>query len=97
MNISSSILAKLNHEQLIIVEKWEAEREERSRLIDLIAEAEKEGNEEVVDKLLHTIIDNTPDFCEHNRHIASPCCACNDIEKILYPELYDENGELIEE
>lgn len=81
--------ARLNPEQLTIAEKWEREREERNVLIDKLEESEKTGDRkrfmEILDEM--TEIGN-PDFCEHERSIWKPCAACEEIERLLYPEFY---------
>lgn len=100
MSISSTIRAKLTPEQLIIAEKWEAEREERDRLVSLMIEAEKSGDNKVFKELLKQILDTSPSMCEHGRSIASPCKACHQIEMILHPECFckecEENCDLEE-
>jgi hypothetical protein len=96
MSISSTIRAKLTPEQLVIAEKWEAERNERDKLYDIMIEAQKNGKQDIFEATCQKIIDITPEFCEHNHYILDDCSDCDALEKILYPEGFDDNGDRIE-
>lgn len=81
-------LTKLGTEQLAIAEKWDKEREEQSKLIDMLGEAEKVGNHELFRTVLDKIGAMTPSMCEHDRSIWSNCASCDKIEQAIHPELF---------
>lgn len=84
----------LTAEQQAIVARWEAEREARSKLIDKLAVAEKNGDDAAFKSILDEIMDLTPSHCEHGRDVISTCMACDEIERIIHPELFkDEEDE----
>lgn len=89
--------ARLNPEQLVIAEKWEQEREDRGRLIEELGAAEKAGDNAAFREALRKIAETTHDRCEHDRSIWTPCAACEEIEQLLNPEFYDENGDRLDE
>lgn len=85
---------RLTPEQNAIVAKWEVEREARGKIIDQIGIAEKKGDWEAIRSLMDQIIEMTPDRCEHDRSIMGTCAGCDEIERILHPELFqDEEDE----
>ena len=83
--------SRLNPEQLVIAEKWEREKEERSAILDKL-----DAGEINLKEALRLMDHQTNDMCEHDRSIWSPCGACNEIERLLYPDAYckgcDEHG-----
>lgn len=95
MPLTPEQIARLSPEELVVAEKWEREKEERGRLIELFSEAEKAGDQQKASEFLRQALD-TSDMCEHDRSIWSPCSACHNIEMKLHPELFDEEGEPID-
>lgn len=83
--------AKLNPEQLAVAEKWEREKEERAAILDRM-----DAGEIDVREALRLMNEQSNGMCEHDRSIWSPCAACDEIERLLYPEAYckvcDEHG-----
>lgn len=90
--LTPEILAKLTPEQKELAEKWERERDELSALIDALEVADAAGNLEDHNRIFKQILDSGSDFCEHNRSIWSPCSACHELEMILYPDMFDQDG-----
>ena len=95
--LSEEQKARLNPEQLAVAEKWEREREERAVIIDELGKAEKAGDTVAFKAAIDKLSATTQDRCEHDRSIWSSCAACEEIEFLLYPEFYDENGERLPE
>jgi predicted nucleic acid-binding Zn ribbon protein len=85
--------AKLTPEQLVVAEKWEAETEARDRLIKQLDAA---TDDKMANDLIEQICALSSDMCEHGRSIWGSCSKCNAIEMILRPELFDEEGNLID-
>jgi hypothetical protein len=83
MNLGNRHL--LTPEQLKIVERWDRERAERQRLYKKL-EAEI-GNPAAVLKELQDLV---PQFCEHGRYIMGVCASCDEIERILFPNLFED-------
>jgi hypothetical protein len=83
--------SKLNPEQLAIAEKWEREKNERSAILDRLDAGEIDAKE-----ALRLMSMQSNGMCEHDRSIWSNCAACEEIERLLYPEAYckgcDEHG-----
>lgn len=76
---------KLNPEQKVIADKWEEERKVRQVLLDQL----EDGTitfKQFVDK----IEEISPSHCEHGRHIYKVCDACEEIERIIRPDLFTE-------
>lgn len=89
--------SKLTTEQLVIAEKWEAEHTKQIDLVHQLQLASDADDETECNRIMDLMRDNCPDVCEHGHSIWDTCMGCDDIEKILYPDLFDENGDRIEE
>lgn len=89
--------ARLNPEQLAIAEKWEREREERDKLWKILISAQENKDQKLWEETLDSLQECAPSQCEHERSIWSPCVACDEIERLLNPEFYDENGDRLED
>src|SRR5580698_7943686 len=85
--ITPKRLANLNAEQRSIVECRLEKDKERSKLIAMI----KDNDEEIYEKVFNALRDMHSDNCEHNRSIWKNCIVCNEIDILLFPELYDKN------
>jgi hypothetical protein len=86
-------LARLDDKQQAIVMKRQEESAARSIVIAKLFDADPEVHEHA----FNTLRDMTPDMCEHDRSIWSPCMACAEIDHLMYPEVFNEFGEKIEE
>jgi hypothetical protein len=80
--------------QKAIAQAREVARLERQKLIDKLKspEATEDDNEAVYNALR----DGTTDNCEHGRSYCKHCIVCAEIDHLMFPELYDEDGERIE-
>ena len=81
---------RLTPEQQAIVAKWETEKEARGKLIGRLEVAEKSGNDEDFKSILSEIMALTPSHCEHGRSIIGTCAGCDEIERIIHPELFQD-------
>ena len=89
--------AKLTPEQLVIAEKWDAEHTATLALVKLLQAACNNNDETECNRVMALMGDNISDFCEHGRAVWNSCIACDEIEKVLYPDLFDANGDRIED
>jgi hypothetical protein len=92
--ITEERLSRLNAEQRKIVEKRQAKLNEMDKLIDMLADNADPDVHERVQNALRAI--ELPDRCDHNVSMFDDCDACDEIDRILFPELYDANGIRIE-
>lgn len=78
--------ALLTPEQLAIVQRWDAKRSVYERIFEQIG---REGfSQSAVDEF-NTVVQYE---CEHDRGLWEDCLACDAIELILNPELYEGEG-----
>lgn len=82
--------ARLNPEQLAIAEGWERESAERGVWIDRM-EAASEAKDwpayrEALNGFLSVGKDKT--HCQHERSLMSTCIACEEISRLLNPQLF---------
>lgn len=80
---------QLTPQQLLIAQKWDKENAEYTQLMEQLSSIEDEDQTEVIVKQL---INLTPEICEHNRSVEISCEECDEIEMVLYPDLFDANG-----
>ncbi len=78
----------LTPEQQAIVDRWEKEKQERQKCYDLLQIAMDRKDARLWHDIINKIEQITPSVCEHDRSIWSPCAACNEIERIIHPELF---------
>jgi len=73
----------------------EVARLERQKLINKLKDpsATEDDHEAVFNALRDAATDN----CEHGRSYCKHCVACAEIDHLMFPELYDENGKRIED
>jgi hypothetical protein len=100
--ITPERIARLNSEQQAIVLKRQEVNAEIRRMSIKISESGPDAHGSYTDsetnqQLQDYLRDSTSDFCEHARSIWSSCAACEEIQKRMFPELYDENGDRIDE
>lgn len=83
--------ANLSVEQKVTADRWDRERTARDQLYSELSAAEKAKDnvawKKVMDKLAHSE-DTNAFMCEHERHWSSTCMACDEVEKVLRPEMY---------
>lgn len=79
-NLTDEIKAKLSPEQLVIVEKWQAERKTRSAIMDRV-----DAKEISLIQALELMEGMISDYCEHGRYIMGTCHSCDEIEDIINP------------
>lgn len=91
--------SRLNPEQLAIAEKWEKEHIAQGIAIEKMTKANEEKDFEAYQKAFEEFLSasDTSGFCEHERSIWTPCMACEEIERLLNPEFYDDEGERLPE
>lgn len=96
--LSDEQRARLNPEQLLIAEKWEKEREDMGQVFEKLGLAMKNHDENLWKEALEeSNINPISSRCDHDRSIWSTCSACDEIEHLLNPEFYDENGDRLED
>lgn len=83
---------KLTDEQQVVFDRWERDKLRLRQTIELLFKKSEYSPDEYK-RLLNEIEADIVSQCEHERSIWKSCAACDEIEKIVYPELFDENGE----
>lgn len=76
---------KLTPEQKVIADKWAEEKAGRQRIIDDL----KDGKL-TLEQAMPLLEGLSPEYCEHGRHIVKSCLECEEIDRILHPELFAE-------
>ena len=76
----------LTPEQQKTYDRWMQERKDRQKILDEFFESPDQCYETLMEKLSKT----DADFCEHERSIMGTCSACYEIERIMFPELFEE-------
>lgn len=87
-------MARLNPEQLVIVRTREVKKKERFEIIKKLASSQ---DEEAHERLLDALRDGDDFNCEHGRSYAKHCGLCGQIDHLMFPELFNEDGFRIEE
>ena len=82
--------AQLTPAQLLVAERWESERSKRDALLNEACTALDQGDQSRWKELTLQACETDPDFCEHGRSTVTSCMACEEIERILWPEHFDE-------
>jgi hypothetical protein len=88
-------VAKLTTEQRDVFDKWQDEDKRGDVIIQKILDAIKANDKETVIRLGEELDRLIPVICEHGHSIYLHCEACEEIEKIIFPEAYDTNGNRI--
>lgn len=81
-------IQRLNPEQQAIAQAREVRRHERSKLYIKLLDPDPDVQQSVFDALR----DMDDPECEHGRHYVKHCIACGEIDHLMFPELYDEDG-----
>lgn len=86
-------LARLNKEQQAIV----IERQEKSARMDILIAKMSDPDPDVHEGIFNAMRDMYPGMCEHDRPSCKHCIECADIDHLMYPEVFNEFGEYIED
>lgn len=90
-DIDPERLKLLTPDQLKIVERWNREAEERTKLIDSYG-VDGTITKEEARTLGRKLMAIGAEYCEHGRHKHSAHChGCEDIERILCPGVYEDD------
>lgn len=81
-------IGRLNDEQKVIAQAREVQRKYRAKLIAKLSDPDPDVHEMVFDALR----DSDGDECEHGRHYVKHCLACGEMDHLMFPELFDEDG-----
>lgn len=87
-------IARLNAEQQIIAQAREVKRQEQMRLVHKLATVTEPETHEMIFNALRDMDSN--DNCEHGRSVWKHCGECGNIDHIMFPELFNEDGFLIQ-
>lgn len=90
-------IARLNPEQQKIAQTREVQRKERFKLIEKLGSSDT--NEDAHELIFNALrdMDGYSDNCEHGRSYCKHCIACGEIDHIMFPEIFHEDGFRIEE
>jgi hypothetical protein len=88
-------IARLDPEDQKIIQAREVKRKERFRLLDKLSHPD--ANEDTHEMVFNALRDMDDDRCEHDRSYCKNCMDCGEIDHKMFPELFDEYGERIEE
>jgi hypothetical protein len=89
-------LAKLTVEQRQVYNCWVKEQQLMQPLIEQMSAALGRGDMAMVADCQDAMNKIIPERCEHDKSIFEDCVGCRQIDAILYPEDYDENGRLLD-
>ena len=87
-------ITRLNPKQQAIMQAREVKRKERFRMIDSLKMTNDEGNEAILNALRDSF--SGDDFCEHQRSYVKNCKACDEMDRLVFPELFEEDISLNE-
>jgi hypothetical protein len=90
-------LAKLTPEQRQVFDKWQEEGAKADAIMQNLLDAISVNDRETIDDLTQQLNDLIPFYCEHGRSVYSSCIACTEIEKTLFPDAYNANGDRIDD
>lgn len=80
--------ARLTPEQIVIAEKWEVDADLRDAEFDKIEAALNAGDKEEYHRLLTKMREDLPDYCEHDRSMSGTCWQCDELSRLLHPEVF---------
>ena len=86
-------IKRLNPEQQIIAQTREVQRHARAKLYIKLLDPDPDVQQSVFDALRD--MDNWE--CEHGRHYVKHCLACGEMDHLMFPELFDEDGFRLDE
>lgn len=90
-------IAKLNPKQLKVYQNWAAERAQTQPLFEQALAAVMINDHATAKACYEKIGAIVPSICEHGHSIWDDCVACIEIERILYPEAFNEDGIRLDE
>jgi hypothetical protein len=77
---------KLTPEQQKVVIHKQERADERAKLVALLIDPDIDNQQRVFNSLR----DMQSDYCEHGYNVWRFCNECEDIDRVLYPELFDQ-------
>jgi hypothetical protein len=86
-------MKRLNPEQGAIMVARELQRKARFKLIEKL----KDPDPDVHEMVFNALRDMDDHQCEHGRHWVKHCSACGEIDHVMFPELFNEDGFRIED
>lgn len=86
-------IQRLNADQQVIAQARELERKELRKITHMMEDPDPDVQEFAFNSILHM----TKDACEHVRSYAKHCSECGKMDHIMFPELFNEFGESIED
>lgn len=87
-------IQRLNPEQQVIAQTRETQRKYRFTLIQKLADPN--ASEDTHEMVFNALRDMDGDECEHGRSYAKHCFPCGEMDHLMFPELFDEDGFHIE-
>jgi hypothetical protein len=84
-------IGRLTGAQKNIALDRESKREVRFQLINKLADPN------LFEEVLEELRKLDGDACEHGRSYVKHCYACGEIDHLMFPELFDKNGDSIED
>lgn len=90
-------VALLTPEQKTVYEQWVKDDKVFSDLMLQYFDALDKKDSQAMGALIAKVKEALPQICAHGRSTATTCFACDEIDRILSPELYDEEGYPLEE
>jgi len=86
-------IKRLNPDQQVIAQAREVDRKARFKLYEKLNDPDPDVHQHVFDSLR----DMESWECEHGRHYVKHCSACGEMDHLMFPELYDEDGFRLDE
>lgn len=81
-------IKRLNHEQQAIAQEREVQRHKRFELYKKLNDPDPDVRQHLFDILR----DMDSHECEHGRHYVKHCLSCGEMDHLMFPELFDEDG-----
>lgn len=89
-------LAKLTEEQRKVYQVWEKEQSQVNIIIEQALNALGCGDSNTASLHFNQLDNLIPSICEHGESVWIICAECDSIQKTLYPEDYDAEGNLLQ-
>lgn len=85
-------IARLKPVQQTVALAREEQKKVRLKLIGKLSDPDPDVHQMVFD----TLRDMDRSECEHGRHCCKYCSECVEIDHVMFPELWDENGDALD-
>lgn len=86
-------ISRLSGENLQIAQARDGRRKERRKLYDKLNDPDPKVRKEIMNQIMA----GEGHECEHGRSWVKHCLACGEMDHIMFPELFDEDGFPLEE